>query len=131
MYTESCFWFIEAYILIYSSYSTEANINNTYGYKDEENFTTTITFYENGTRKEYSCSSDTCFCIGDRARCKNCSCTIKRHEEYRKRAPGNKNSKSLFFWSLLFLKVVPPEIWKTILVVIYECLFRRTYFFGW
>ena len=119
MCIESCFWFIVAYILIYSTYSTEANINNTYGYKDEENFTTTMTFYENGIRKEYSCSihvhtlrnihvlrniHDTCFCIGDRARCKNCRCTIKRNEENRERAPGNKNSKSLFFLEFTFLK---------------------------
>ena len=104
MRTESFFWLIVAFIIIYSTYSTETNINNTYGYKDEEDFTSRFTFYENGKWTEFSCSNDTCFCNRDDTVCKNCSCTIKRKEENRERAPGNENSKSLFILEFTFLK---------------------------
>ena len=56
---------------------------------------------------------------------------LKEKKKTEKELQVTKIQNHFLFWSLLFLKVFPPEIWKTILVVIYECLFRRTYFFGW
>ena len=56
---------------------------------------------------------------------------LKETKKTEKELQVTKIQNHFFFWSLLFLKVVTPEIWKTILVVVYECLFRRTYFFGW
>ena len=127
MRTESFFWLIVAFIIIYSTYSTETNINNTYGYKDEEDLP--FTRMVNG--QNFHVLMIPVSAIEMTLYVKIAVVLLKEKKKTEKELQVTKIQNHFLFWSLLFLKVVPPEIWKTILVVIYECLFRRTYFFGW